>query len=136
MIPRVEEPAYVYRLYDSMGRLLYVGCTAHLRDRQAAHRRSKSWWGQVADWKIIGPYLDRTAAERAECHAVYTEHPRFNADARRSEYAWTGNAFRRWLHANFPLALGCLSSGGCPVCGPDPYWLASYFAPPRVKAVA
>lgn len=83
MIPNV--PHYVYRCYDAAGRLLYVGCTFHVKSRLAAHRHGSgaakaSRWLQVtmAAYEVEGPYPTKEAGLAAEAAAIRTEQPLFN----------------------------------------------------------
>lgn len=69
----------IYRLYDAAGDLLYIGITCRwLVDRLTAHRRTKSWWGDVAAVSIEPqrvPYWEALNVERA---AIKAERPRHN----------------------------------------------------------
>ena len=70
--------AFVYRYYDAIGQLLYVGITSENplnRDRQ--HRHAAPWYSEVArySWQA---YPGRTDALRAEAEAIATEAPLYN----------------------------------------------------------
>lgn len=72
----MTRPCAVYRFYDELGSLLYVGIAHDPRTREANHRR-KTWWplvrGRHVEWMS-----DRHAAHVAEKAAIETETPRFN----------------------------------------------------------
>lgn len=68
----------IYRLFDSEGRLLYVGISDRPEVRWAEHALDKNWWHLVArkstDWLPT-----RSAALAAEAEATKNERPVFNA---------------------------------------------------------
>lgn len=69
---------YLYRLFDIEGDLLYVGVTAHPRNRMKAHRR-REWGGRIDTARTrlcVFPTIDD--AYRAEREVIRTERPRFN----------------------------------------------------------
>ena len=68
---------YVYRLWDSEGRLLYVGTAKDPARRLADHRHRKPW-GREIDRQTTEPYPDRVTAETAEAIAIHTEAPAHN----------------------------------------------------------
>lgn len=94
-------PAWVYRIYDTQGRLIYVGETLNLVVRLAAH--GDKWWGtQIAKVKAK-VYPNRGEAQAAERAAIKAERPRFNIKhrdasplARRS---WTAEDYDDYLAA-------------------------------------
>lgn len=67
----------VYRLYDRLGVLLYVGVTCRGAQRLHEHAMAKNWWGSVArvTWDV---YPSRAAALRAETQAIWAEVPIHN----------------------------------------------------------
>jgi predicted GIY-YIG superfamily endonuclease len=67
----------LYRLYDSDGKLLYVGITANSAARWQHHKSQRPWWDRVTE-KRLHWYPSREDAERAEAAAIRTELPRFN----------------------------------------------------------
>lgn len=67
----------LYRLFDSEGRLLYVGITFNPRNRWAGHSATKSWWKQVVRREIEW-HETRYAAEAAERAAILAERPLYN----------------------------------------------------------
>jgi predicted GIY-YIG superfamily endonuclease len=71
----------VYRHLSADGELLYVGVTGDPYERMKAHRRTSSWWPQVARL-VIRVYPSRRAALDAERHAIASESPRYNAPLR------------------------------------------------------
>lgn len=66
----------LYRMYDEVGDLLYVGICANPR-RLDEHKGSKDWWQQV-DHIAVSHFPDRTAARAAEFAAIREERPRYN----------------------------------------------------------
>ncbi|MFF7585865.1 hypothetical protein ACFZCK_00040 [Kitasatospora purpeofusca] len=79
----------LYRLFDAVGVLLYVGITADLGRRFTKHRNEKPWWRDVAEKKI--EWLNsRPEAEAAEAFAIVAEYPVHNKNGsdeeRRHQY--------------------------------------------------
>lgn len=73
----------LYRMYDAEGALLYVGQTANIGRRLAAHATEKSWWSEVARIDLAH-FANRDSATAAESHAIEAEAPRHNLyDARK-----------------------------------------------------
>lgn len=87
---------YVYRLYDSSGRLLYVGKTYRVKERlygTSGHAKTKPWFGEVSRC-VVKVYRNEDAALAAEAWAIKRERPVFNLD--RPE-PWTPRAPRALL---------------------------------------
>lgn len=78
-----DQPHYVYRCFDSAGRLLYIGCTSDVVGRMQTHRAS---WHVPASAKVnmhtvrheTVEYPDRASARKAEREAIESEAPMFN----------------------------------------------------------
>jgi hypothetical protein len=74
----------VYRMYNTIGELLYVGITdrADVRERWTEHAKDKPWWGEVCwegDFKpLVLWYPDRDTALAYETEAEAKEFPRYN----------------------------------------------------------
>lgn len=67
----------LYRYFDSDGRLLYVGITKNLFQRQDQHSRTQPWWHEVATATF--QHLDnRDSALFAETAAIARELPKYN----------------------------------------------------------
>lgn len=73
--------AGVYRVYDTAGRLLYVGSSVDVPSRLATHERETAWWIYQARIEVTD-YTDKAAALAAEAEAIATEHPRWNMAGR------------------------------------------------------
>lgn len=67
----------VYRLYDVLGRLIYVGIASDFDKRFAQHRQFKDWWPQVARKDVIW-FDNRYDALYEEAWAIETEGPVYN----------------------------------------------------------
>ena len=69
------DPHVVYRLYDSAGRLIYIGMTWDLTSRLRWHRRHLRgvWMRCEEEW-----HANRREASRAERMAILRENPEFN----------------------------------------------------------
>lgn len=67
----------LYRLFDTEGRLLYIGIAFNPDNRWAGHGASKSWWVDVAE-KRIEWHETRSAAVAAERAAIASELPLYN----------------------------------------------------------
>lgn len=73
----LNEPHFVYRLFDADGVLLYVGCTCRPVHRMSAHRRDKRWAGRLASVTWSEP-MRQFQALAAEAKAIREEAPEFN----------------------------------------------------------
>ena len=74
----VDDAPVLYRIWDSNGRLVYVGSTISLTRRLNEHRRQAHWWEHHAvscTAKIFDSLYDAREAENA---AIAVERPRFN----------------------------------------------------------
>lgn len=69
--------ACVYRVFDSEGTLLYVGCTINLPQRLELHSH-RSWWYCKSHRVTTEWFDDRKDALREEARAIYTEAPAHN----------------------------------------------------------
>ncbi|MET9222403.1 GIY-YIG nuclease family protein [Streptomyces sp. NPDC003300] len=69
-------PTALYRLFDTEGRLLYVGITNMPNVRFDAHRM-KAWWKQVARRELVW-FDNRQEAGWAEVRAIRAERPMHN----------------------------------------------------------
>lgn len=67
----------LYRHYSADGELLYIGITARVPDRFAAHSRLSPWWSDVTRIEIA-TYPTRESVLRAEAEAIQAERPRYN----------------------------------------------------------
>jgi hypothetical protein len=72
-----EAPTPVYRYYDRVGRLIYVGITARGMTRQREHDKSAEWWPYVARQEV-DHHPTRADALRAERELIGAHHPPFN----------------------------------------------------------
>lgn len=68
---------WLYRLFDSTGKLLYVGVTNNPDARFRTHRRQKAWWPEVASHTLT-EYEYRAHAFRCEKEAIRDENPAYN----------------------------------------------------------
>jgi hypothetical protein len=73
--------AYVYRLYDDSGALLYIGKTYDVGVRlywgPTSHALTKDWFPQVSR-VVVQTFSSDADALAAEAHAIHTEAPRHN----------------------------------------------------------
>jgi predicted GIY-YIG superfamily endonuclease len=75
----------VYRLYDSSDRLLYVGLSCDVARRLQQHKKTKSWWSDVALIKIK-VFDDSEVMKIAEQEAIRLESPLHNSVRFRHDY--------------------------------------------------
>ena len=68
---------YVYRAFDAVGHLLYIGCTVNPSGRMTQHRRSSEWWEFVSRLEVQ-TFSSRSEARAAEEQAINTEGAYFN----------------------------------------------------------
>lgn len=73
----MSKPQTLYRMYDTLGTLLYIGITQQQSRRFDQHNQDKPWWSEVAEIRVQH-YPDRRAVEIAELAAIAAEHPRYN----------------------------------------------------------
>lgn len=73
----LEQPHFIYRVFDASGVLLYLGVTCNPWQRFGEHRRSAAWWPRAerAEWEFAGTMLAAFDAERV---AIWSEAPEFN----------------------------------------------------------
>ena len=67
----------LYKAYDSLGCLLYVGITYDMRVRMRGHRRTARWWGEHV-YMETQVYPNRTTAYSAELQIILYESPVYN----------------------------------------------------------
>ena len=71
----------LYRCYDAVGRLLYVGKTDDWTRRQREHASRGPWWSEAARVEMrLG--LDSQEAQRAEREAILYERPIHNVESK------------------------------------------------------
>lgn len=68
---------YVYRYFDADDRLLYVGATSNLDNRDSQHSRLAPWRAAAVRRDVEGP-MHREHALHAECIAIESEKPQHN----------------------------------------------------------
>lgn len=83
-IPKGSGP-WLYRLFDSNSRLLYVGVTGNPQARLGQHKRR---FGRDLDHWTFQEYPGMTAVLQAEAQAITEESPAFNLNHPR--VAWLG----------------------------------------------
>jgi hypothetical protein len=67
----------VYRIFNTEGELLYVGCTRSMPQRWRGHARTQPWWHEVALWTNQW-FATRRQALDEENRAIAVESPRYN----------------------------------------------------------
>ena len=90
--PDVRESTALYRFYDSLNSLLYVGITSSLPTRLAQHDKVQNWWPLVARIDVEH-HPERSIALIAETAAIRDESPRFNKHHSRGDLV-TNMSFR------------------------------------------
>lgn len=80
---------YVYRYYDDLDVLLYVGATSRLNNRDGQHKRGSKWRSRAARRTEEGPFHRQIALGR-ELFAIADEGPEFNV-YRANGYAGPGS---------------------------------------------
>jgi len=69
----------LYRFYDALDRLLYIGISLNAAQRASQHRQDKQWWGDVARMEVEHlTAASRRDAERVERDAIIAERPLHN----------------------------------------------------------
>lgn len=82
----------VYRVFDEVGQLLYVGVSSDVFLRFAQHAQRAPWVAYVAS-VTFEQHPTREAAEAAEAEAIRTEDPVWNMDGR------PFGRFMQWMKA-------------------------------------
>lgn len=87
-------PHYIYRCFDADGFLIYIGCTANVKQRMKNHRsspnRASRWLKAcMASHTVSGPLAGLEAGRAAERDAIRAECPLFNVQERRDGAPWT-----------------------------------------------
>jgi hypothetical protein len=77
LTPCAAAHQFLYRFKDGGGALLYVGVTWSPKERWKRHRKTKSWWPEVATVDIEC-HDSEDVAHAAEYVAITTEGPRYN----------------------------------------------------------
>lgn len=74
----------LYRMWGTIGGLLYVGITGNLIERWRRHAQKAPWWPEV-DLITYETYPKEHLALAAERSAIRTERPAFNIRSATSE---------------------------------------------------
>ena len=86
---------YVYRIYDTDRRLIYVGSSGNLAQRLRMHGYGyTTWWAPQAAKVVAKVYRSKVEATSAELLAIRNERPRWNITGK-----WCTNA--DWTEAEF-----------------------------------
>lgn len=93
-------PAWVYRVYDVWGRLIYVGATLDLPSRLNSHRTNAWWARQVGSVKAT-VHPTKGEARRVEAAAIAEEKPRWNRRSRwATRHTWTAADYDDYITAH------------------------------------
>jgi len=88
-----EPRCWVYEVWDTRGRLAYVGIADNFERRWAQHVRASWWLGEIEIWYIhLCGYRTRSEAEQIEACTIDDQCPVYNT---RTE----SGAFRRYLRS-------------------------------------
>lgn len=113
---------YVYRLFDSEGQLLYVGCSDQPWRRVSGHSH-RSWGDRIAT-VTREAYASRLDALDAEAAAILAEQPAFNVNGktggRRAEHGSRLNVVIATLAARGPMTQGECAQAIDTTDGSDP----------------
>lgn len=74
----MDASVYVYRHFDTEGRLLYVGMANHPKRRLVSHGSAKTAWHNLIARSTYERFPNRIAAASAEITAIQTERPLWN----------------------------------------------------------
>lgn len=78
---RGGDMTHLYRHFDEIGRLLYVGISLSALNRLAQHKDHSHWFSKITTVKIE-KYDTREQALAAEREAIANEHPKCNINHR------------------------------------------------------
>lgn len=77
----------VYRIFDQVGQVLYIGCSTNVSERLKAHRAT-SWWRESAHSVTTEVFDTPREMRSAEVRAIRSESPVYNVRRyRESTYA-------------------------------------------------
>lgn len=76
--PAAPETVALYRLFNDVGALLYIGISDTPKRRFQEHKSDKPWASQIDHWTVEW-YLDRPRAAAAELQAIVREVPAYNS---------------------------------------------------------
>lgn len=76
--PYAAETVAVYRLFNDVGALLYIGISDTPKRRFQEHKADKQWAEQIDNWTVEW-YRDRPRAAAAELQAIVREVPAYNS---------------------------------------------------------
>lgn len=80
----MQGPGQLYRHFDDMGTLLYVGVSLSSVNRLGQHKDHSHWFNRIATQKIEH-FTTREEALAAETKAIQDENPTYNVHKRRKE---------------------------------------------------
>ncbi len=110
-----DSPHWVYELFDTDGRYLYIGCTAQPENRLGGHKFRKDWWGEVSHMSLT-KYINAAEGFAAESAAIRANQPKYNVQLT-TTYGAGGWATRRTnaqqLHQR---GEACRPTMGCRQC--------------------
>lgn len=69
-----DTPTALYKYFDDAGRLLYIGITGDLANREQGHIGSSRWMELTAS-STVQRYPSREDALKVEREAIEAEHP-------------------------------------------------------------
>ena len=81
----------LYRFFNDLGQLLYVGISARGPKRWSEHGRDRPWWHEVST-STIQHFADNDEARKAESEAIRTERPLYNVQGSAKAKSKTGTA--------------------------------------------
>ncbi len=73
----MKKKFYIYRYFDDMGILLYVGQSTNVLERVSGHRNSSSWFDD-ATMMTIERCKNRKDMDKREIEAISNERPLYN----------------------------------------------------------
>ena len=87
---------YLYRCYDAMNNLLYVGTTLKLRGRFYKHKRESLWHKDISRVEVV-EFIDMKSARYAEIQTIITESPLHNVRSmKRFTDGWDTQTPEQW----------------------------------------
>jgi hypothetical protein len=81
----------LYRFFNDLGQLLYVGISARGPKRWSEHGRDRPWWHEVRS-STIEHFANRNDALQAESEAIKSERPLYNVQGAAKAKARTAKA--------------------------------------------
>lgn len=85
---RPDAKCWVYEVWDTQGRLAYVGIADDFPKRWAQHKRMSWWMGEIDIWYVdLLGFRSRWEARQVEAATIHGQNPVYNTAREETAYA-------------------------------------------------